>query len=414
MSKALIVLLTLTLASCGGFKHFSNTKLDKKRSIASFSDEKQASEELDKQLKALHSYYIIAQKQLALFDGSINDTTLENLYQSRPYMALITIRSQVEEIEKEILITLENKATHNLLLERIHHFANQSVVSRLSLENIKEKLGVYDGLSIDVSENVINDEYEKLEKTKEFQIYEKNIDHLSHLMQVNIKSDSERFRPSVNTAGNITGEEFPAKVWALSFDNGPNTHTTEEILKKLNERNLKATFFQLSSKIAKDQAISSKVKNAGMEIGSNSNSLQDLAKVGSLTLEKEINEAILETQKKLKIDLKFFRLPFGSGVSVPNIRQMISKNDLIHVFWNVDSLDWMAQTPDRIVKRTKALMKKTSRDAGIILFHDSHPRSVKASAGIMDYLTQHGRRTCTLGKIVSDMNEGSETVCLKN
>jgi peptidoglycan/xylan/chitin deacetylase (PgdA/CDA1 family) len=116
-------------------------------------------------------------------------------------------------------------------------------------------------------------------------------------------------------------------------------------------------------------------------------------------------------EKKYKVDIKFFRLPYGSGIDVPVVREVIAKNKLINTFWNVDSLDWIPQSPDRIVKRTRELMRKTPRDAGIILFHDVHQRSVTASGSIMDVLKSDSRRVCTLGEIVDDLNEGKGQVC---
>jgi len=38
------------------------------------------------------------------------------------------------------------------------------------------------------------------------------------MMEMNIKSDSKKFMPSESSKGNITGQEFPGKVWALTFD----------------------------------------------------------------------------------------------------------------------------------------------------------------------------------------------------
>ena len=381
-------------------------------------ESKNFSLEIDEKLLSLHSYYVIAQKQLIQFEEQIPERELEKLYQSRPYLSLITIRSQVEEIERELLsifeATKKDQEKHQLFKERLSSFSKGSVLSRLSMENLNERLGNREDSFIDVSLSVIENEYKRLETTKEFQIYEKNIDHLSHLLEMSIKSDNQTFRPSVNKNGNVTGEEFPPKVWSLTFDNGPDSLTTEKIMENLISRNIKATFFQLSSKVRNNLATSLKLRDAGMELGSNSHSLQDLSKVGSMTLEKEITVATREIESNLKIDVKFFRLPYGSGATVPNVRQMISKNDLIHVFWNVDTLDWMAQTPDRIIKRTKALMKKTANDSGIILFHDIHHRSIKASVGIMDHLNSDARRSCALGRIVKEMNEGVQTVCLKN
>lgn len=414
--------LALTMAlfistSCGGFKLFDMPGTSKERTIASMpaaqllaEDADNFAAEIDEKLKSLNSYYVIAQKNLHSFDESISEKSLEELYESGPYLHLLAVKTQVEEIERSIeelylASKISQQSKQQILESRIRIFASRGIIKNLSLNNLCHRLNIEAAPLVDADMKSIESEYQELETTKEFQIYEKNIEHLSHLMEMKIKSSSKT---------NITGDEFPSKVWALTFDNGPDDKVTEKILKNLKAKNLKATFFQLSLKSHQNIAIAKNIRDAGMEIGSNSHSYKDLAKAGQITLEKEITDATAKLEMALKVDVKLFRLPFGSGVSIPSIRKTMAINKLINVNWNIDSLDWMAQSPDKIVKRTKRLMKKTSKDAGIILFHDIHDRSVEASAEIMDHLKRDGRRSCTVGKIVKEMNQGTDTVCLKN
>jgi peptidoglycan-N-acetylglucosamine deacetylase len=107
-------------------------------------------------------------------------------------------------------------------------------------------------------------------------------------------------------------------------------------------------------------------------------------------------------------------LPYGAGASVTHIREKISETGLIHAGHNVDGLDWMPQSPERIALRTIKLMRKTSKDSGIILLHDVHDRTALALPRILDYLKENNRRTCTLDQIVGDMNKAVTTVCSKN
>lgn len=422
----LALIMALVLAtSCGGFKFFDVAMAPKERTIASMpsshllsEDEEAFTAEIDEKLKNLNSYYLIAQKNLQLFDESISEKSLEELFESGPYLHMLATKTQVEEIEREITelfvaSKISHLKKHQIIRSRIRLFSQKGKMKNLAVNNLSQKLKLESLPDVNADLKNIEDEYEELQSSKEFQIYEKNIEHLSHLLEMKIKSHHKRFKPASSTEGHVTGDEFPAKVWALTFDNGPEEEITESILKNLKAKKLKATFFQLSTKSQKHIQLGRMIRDAGMEIGSNSHSYKDLAKAGRITLEKEITEATESLEKALKVDVKFFRLPFGSGVTIPSVRQTISRNNLINVNWNIDSLDWMAQTPDKIVARTKRLMKKTTRDSGIILFHDIHGRSIEASAIIMDHLKVDGRRSCTIGKIVKDMNEGAETVCLK-
>ena len=329
------------------------------------------------------------------------------------------VRTQVDEIENELIEISklnDNKTKSDIqrvhiLKERISIFARKSALATLAMHNLGSNLGLKLNEKIKMTHSDLLEEIKVLDTNKDFQIYDKNIDHLSHMLATDIKSNAKKFRPSETEAGNISGNEFPAKVWALTFNNGPHKTFTPEVLQNLQNKNLTATFFLLGKQLSLANEEALLIKKAGMELGSHAFSHKELTKMGFVNIEKEIGLATKSMEEKLNMDIKFFRLPYGSGMEVPSIRQQIAKNNLIHAYWNIDTLDWLAQHPDRIVSRTKKLMEKTSRDSGIILFHDVHKRSVTASLEIMDFLKQDGRRTCTLGEIIEDMNQRRKSVC---
>lgn len=417
------VSVTVVLASACGGLHSGKTLLsDPDRQIASVAVERLLNEEastfdaeIDEKLFSLHSYYVITQKHLEAFDNSLKDSTIESLYHGQHYLSLLAVRTQIDEIEKELLEihqSLDSKTRVKSFLEQIKNFSQKGKLNSLSVQNLHFLLKIPLEASKQVEVSEIEREYRELEKMKEFQIFEKNIQHISHLMELNLTSNAETWRPDESQGGSLSGQEFPGKVWALTFSNGPNENATRQIVEALKARNMKGTFFQESKKTESLNSVAPMVAREGMEIGIQSG--KELSKAGTLTLEREITFATQALENKLALDVKFYRLPYASGIEVPVIRQMIAKNKLIHVFWNIDSLDWPPQTADRIVERTKKLMKKTPRNAGVILFHDTHPRSVEASTKIMDHLKLDARRVCTLGTIIKDMNKGQKTVCSNN
>ena len=46
-------------------------------------------------------------------------------------------------------------------------------------------------------------------------------------------------------------------------------------------------------------------------------------------------------------------------IRISKNEQKIADNNLIHVFWSIDTLDWMAQPASDVVKRTLEMMKKS-------------------------------------------------------
>jgi peptidoglycan/xylan/chitin deacetylase (PgdA/CDA1 family) len=375
------------------------------------------SEELEERLETLHLYYLLGQQYLQQFDRELSETPPDQIYRQGAYLKLLAVRSLAEEIETEILEqSLEHqKARRPVELEGLQRlvaaFASRSSLRALSMENLRHLLGLSAAASLGVNPKELELELQLLGAQKSFRLREKNIQHLAHLLETSLERADGRFFPSAGGPGNITGNEFPAKVWSLTFDDGPARRTSIEILRNLQQRNLVATFFQLTSRVASFPDEARQIREAGMEIAGHSYTHQKLTNVNAQVLEREITQSVRDLERLQQLQVKFFRLPYGAGVGAPHIRQRIAAAGLIHVFWNVDTLDWMAQTPDKIVSRTRELMRKTPRDAGVILFHDIHPRTVEASKVIMDDLKLNGRRTCTLDEIVGQLNQGAATVC---
>jgi peptidoglycan/xylan/chitin deacetylase (PgdA/CDA1 family) len=436
MSHNIFMMAALLLtSSCGVYKWWGGKSEVTSRQMASLNQSQLLLEspdifeiEIQNKLEALHSYYTIGQINLHKFDEMLKESDPEAIYNSAEYLKLMAVRIHAEEIEHDLVDLWTSLAQQKgiragkqklMILSKIMQFRTSSKTTSFSMENLISKLELPTSASSNgqklktsgLSLKEIREEYSKLDSTKDFQIAETNIEHLSHMLRTEKNQMNQRFYPSSSRAGNITGNEFPAKVWSLTFDDGPKKDTSITILNNLKKRNLPATFFQLTEKVATLKTTAHEIRDAGMEIASHSYSHQQLTKVGAQALEKEITQAVSDLKSLHDIQkIEFFRLPYGAGVNTPHIREKIAQNNLIHVFWNIDTLDWMAQEPQKIIDRTLSLMQKTKNDAGVLLFHDIHQRTADATPKIMDYLKKDGRRVCTLGKIVQQMNEGAE-VC---
>ena len=77
---------------------------------------------------------------------------------------------------------------------------------------------------------------------------------------------------------------------------------------------------------------------------------------------------------------------------------------MIHVFWNIDTLDWQDKNPKTILALSIKQMNASANNSGIILFHDIHSQSVTASTMLMDYLNAKGFITCSVQAVVEQMN----------
>jgi peptidoglycan/xylan/chitin deacetylase (PgdA/CDA1 family) len=218
-------------------------------------------------------------------------------------------------------------------------------------------------------------------------------------------TSSDAITPSAGPNGNISGRTFPKGTWSLTYDDGPGKSTTEQVLNNLTERKIPATFFMLAKQVEAYPQTALKLKTAGMDLASHSYTHAQLTKVGSVQLEREIGTSKKVMEEKLDTKIKLFRLPYGAGVSVSNVRAKIAEHGMIHVFWTVDTLDWQDKNPQSIMNRTLKQMQASAKNSGIILFHDIHSQSVTASTMLMDYMNKQNLTVCTVQGVVNQLNE---------
>jgi peptidoglycan/xylan/chitin deacetylase (PgdA/CDA1 family) len=415
--RLFLFMLPFMITSCGYRKWLGHSETQRRLASSSLQqllreDDSTAEQAAIEKLTSLHYYTMIGHKNLKDFDEVLE-------FESIPYQNLMATRIQIDEIEEsmtaeyaQILKSKEHKKL-TLFKSTLVKFAGLSRLHQVSLENLLETLSLSDLIPSKVAElgpKELEEHYKSLQLINDFQIHEKNIDHLSHMIDFKFDSDEKKFAPSINKMGSINGSEFPSKVWSLTFDDGP-TPASLKIVAELKRNNLKATFFPLGLKIGQRSLEAKDLLSSGMEIGAHSFSHRDLTKAGNLSLDKEISEAIHKVGEQHKKKVGLYRLPYGAGMNATHIRERIAQNDVIHVFWSVDTLDWMPQSAQKIADRTLKLMKKSSKDSGIILFHDTHTRTLLSLPEVLDYLKKDGRKVCTVGQVVQIMNQGAPIIC---
>lgn len=228
-------------------------------------------------------------------------------------------------------------------------------------------------------------------------------------------TSSDTIIPSAGENGNISGRSFPTNTWSLTYDDGPSSKTSGTILEHLKAKGIRATFFMLGKQAEALPTLAKTIANApGQDVASHSYDHAQLTKVGPAALEHQIGGSKKILESKLGKPIKLFRLPYGAGVGVASIRAKIAAHNMIHVFWNVDTLDWQDKNPQSIYERAVRQMKAMKRNNGIVLFHDIHSQSVIASAKLMDYFnTNKAIKVCTIQEVVDQINQ-SLPACKKD
>lgn len=219
----------------------------------------------------------------------------------------------------------------------------------------------------------------------------KTLDRVELLEKAFGESDKTNLRNVIGTPGgkavNITGATFPLGTWALTFDDGPHNSRTMEIVDTLDRYDLNGTFFTPATNAEKNQTIVKTVAKKGHIVACHSLTHANLGKATGATIRKEIIEATNRLEKVTGERPAFFRLPYGSGLKSSAVHAALIEAKLIHIMWNVDSLDWDDRNPqsvyNRVVKQMKAVKK------GVILFHDIHPQTVSAMKMLAEYLANN-------------------------
>ena len=264
--------------------------------------------------------------------------------------------------------------------------------------------------SYEVDADALKAAVDEASQDKDFQAFQKDVKTVSKDIQKLIKelksgrsTSGDVIYPAVGAAGNITGRGFPANTWSITYDDGPGGKTTPTVLTNLDNLGYKATFFMLAQQTLALPTITKSIADKGHDVACHSYTHPQIPKLGPQGRNKEIAQAKAVIEKQTGKPVKLFRLPYGAGVSVTAVRQDIASAGMIHVFWNVDTLDWQDKNPQSILARS--LKQMSAYKGGVVLFHDIHSQSVIASKLLMEHMKKSGINVCTVQGVVDQQNK---------
>ena len=206
-------------------------------------------------------------------------------------------------------------------------------------------------------------------------------------------------------------QEPPQKMIAFTFDDGPHPKETERLLDGLAERNAKATFFVIASKI--DAATTDvrtqtnielvrRMAEEGHEVGNHTYSHCYLTQVSKEKVSYELTKASAVLESVTGVKPRYMRPPGGGSLTAPWVREIASP--MITVCWSgVDTRDWECRNVPRMVEK----IVKSAKDGAIVLLHDNYATSVDAALQAMDILAKQGYSFVTVDTLLS-RNLGDE------
>lgn len=190
---------------------------------------------------------------------------------------------------------------------------------------------------------------------------------------------SHKQLPSVYTRREVAKED---KLIAITFDDGPSSAITQDILKTAKEYDAQLTFFVLASNAERFPEITRSILDQGHQLASHSYTHPNLRGVSAEELqhqvigaEKAIN-AIIGTSDELMI-----RPPYGA------VNESVLNNaPRMYINWTVDTEDWRSRNAQSVCDS----IVNDAYDGAIILMHDLYESTAEGFACGIKELAKQG------------------------
>ena len=188
------------------------------------------------------------------------------------------------------------------------------------------------------------------------------------------------------------------KQVAITFDAAWGADKTQEIIDVLSEYNVTATFFLVGFWVDKYPEMVKAIDEAGLEIGTHSNTHPDMAKLSEESMRNELTSSMKKISDITGKDVKIFRAPFGSYNNT--LLNTASALGLKTIQWDVDSLDWKGISASQVTNR---IMQKT-KNGSIILMHNNADYVVESLRLSLDWLLMKGYKVTSVGQLIYSDN----------
>lgn len=177
---------------------------------------------------------------------------------------------------------------------------------------------------------------------------------------------------------------------ALTFDDGPDPHSTPQFLTTLADLGVQATFFLLGSMVDRAPGLAAEITAAGHEVAVHGHSHRNLLLAGPAATREQLargRDAVAAATGRAP---EWFRPPYGvlNGAACIHAPRL----GLRPVLWTAWGEDWTAHATSAQVAAT---VLRDLRPGGTVLLHDSDctsaPGSWRAALGALPRIVEHCR-----------------------
>ncbi|YBZ95451.1 polysaccharide deacetylase family protein [Bacillus sp. AK031] len=190
------------------------------------------------------------------------------------------------------------------------------------------------------------------------------------------------------------------KAIAITFDDGPNSIYTQQLLDILQEANGKATFFMIGEQMEKCPDVVKEVSAQGHEIGNHTYKHPRLSALSREDCFREIEDTERLIEKLAGFKPAVFRPPY-LDYNQNTVQILQQKGYPMIGALNMDAQDWEQPGVDFIYEQSKKHIKNGS----ILLFHDGYgdrSQSIEAVRKLVVELTSKGCQLVTVSELLRE------------
>ncbi|MEV0459635.1 polysaccharide deacetylase family protein [Catellatospora methionotrophica] len=190
----------------------------------------------------------------------------------------------------------------------------------------------------------------------------------------------------------------------LTFDDGPTSGNTTQLINTLRQYNGTGTVFPTGSNAQANGSLMQAYRSAGLQIGNHSWDHPHLVNLSSSEIQSQLTRTQQAIQQTAGVTPNLFRPPYGETNST--LQQIESSLGLREIIWDVDSQDWNNASAGAIRQAASRLT-----NGQIILMHDWPANTVAALPGILQDLQARnlcpGHISASTGRAVAPSGGGS-------
>ncbi len=195
-----------------------------------------------------------------------------------------------------------------------------------------------------------------------------------------------------SSGAKLFGIDPKKKMVALTYDDGPNTKSTNSIINTLKKYNSRATFFVVGSRVNTYKDCIIAADKIGCEIANHSYNHTIFTTVGSSKIQSEINATNKAVKNIIGKTPSLVRCPGGTFNST--VKNTV---DYPLINWSVDTLDWKNRNASSVVSN----IKNNVNDGSIVLMHDLYNSTAQATQEIVPWLIEKGYQIVTVSEMMA-------------